>query len=381
MKSSLKIARIRGIEIAVHPTWFLAVAFIAWTIASLFARSYPGWATSQHWIAGVLGSLALFGSVLLHELAHSITAQQLGLKVDGIVLFIFGGVSQIRGKYERARDEFLVAFAGPLMSLLLGALCLGAWQLLRPDNGEPTLLLGLIFYLGVMNLLLGVFNMLPGFPLDGGRVFRSIIWAWTRNERLATRLAANLGQLLAWAMFGIGIYRFATGDIMGGIWIAFIGMFLQSAARSERRASRLEAAGPDIPLRAAIQRTPKVADARDRVSDVMDGIVAHGEQQLVPVIEDGDPVGIFTAQDAARFPSVDWHNLSVGSVVYREPMLVVQATDSAAEVLAALMERDLRYALVLSENNLVGVTSREFIEAAMQFMSRGGGASVDPPQV
>ena len=328
----------------------------------------------------MLGALALFGSVLLHELAHSITAQQLGLKVDGITLFIFGGVSQIRGKYERARDEFLVAFAGPLMSLLLGVLCLVAWQVFRPESGDPVLLLGLVFYLGVMNLLLGAFNLLPGFPLDGGRVFRSMIWGWTKNESLATRLAANVGQLLAWAMFGIGIYRFVNGDIIGGIWMAFIGMFLQSASRSERRASRMGDAGPTIPLRAAIQRTPRVVDARDRLSDVMEGIIAHGDQQVVPVIENGTPVGFFTAEDAARFPAVDWHNLSVISAIRRQPLLAVQSTDNAVDVLEALRARDITFAMVFSGNELVGVASREAIEATIRFMNSGDGASVEPPQ-
>lgn len=380
MKSSIKIGRISGIDIAVHPTWFLAVAFIAWTIASLFEQSYSSWSTSQAWIAAVFGALALFGSVLLHELAHSITAQQLGLKVDGITLFIFGGVSQIRGKYERARDEFLVAFAGPLSSLLLGVVFLLVWQVYKPTSGDPVLLLGIIFYLGLMNILLGVFNLLPGFPLDGGRVFRSIIWGWTKNESLATRIAANVGQLLAWAMFGLGIYRFVNGDIMGGIWMAFIGMFLQSAARSERRAGRGESTGTVVPLRAAIRRTPKVADARDRVSDVMDGIIAHGEQQVVPVIENGTPIGFFTAEDVARFPAADWHNLSVGSVVRRQPLLAVQLTDNALDVLDALRTRQIRYAMVLDGNDLVGVASLEAIEATVRFMNSGGGASADSPR-
>jgi Zn-dependent protease len=380
MMSSIKICRIRGIRITVHPTWFLAVVFIAWTIESLFARSYPGWSSSQHWIAAVLGALALLGSVLLHELAHSITAQQIGLKVDGITLFIFGGVSQIRGKYQRAGDEFIVAFAGPLMSLLLGVICLVAWQVFRPVDGDPVLLLGLVFYLGVMNLLLGAFNLLPGFPLDGGRVFRSIIWGWTKNERLATQLAANVGQLLAWAMFGLGIYRFVNGDIMGGIWMAFIGMFLQSAARSERRASRVGAVRPPIPLRAAIQRTPRVADARDRLSDVMEGIIAHGDQQVVPVIENGTPIGFFTAEDAARFPAVEWHSLSVGSAIRRQSLLVVQSTDDAVAVLDALTLRYISYAMVFSGNELVGVAGKEAIEAAIRFMNSGDGTSAEMPQ-
>lgn len=379
MSSSIKIGRISGIDIAIHPTWLIAVIFIAWTIASLFERSYSSWSETQYWTGAVIGALALFGSVLIHELAHSITAQRLGLPVEGITLFIFGGVSQIRGRYRRARDEFLVAFAGPLSSLILGGLALLLWLSLRPDRGDPSLIVGIIFYLGFMNVLLGVFNMLPGFPLDGGRVLRSIVWGWSNSESTATRIAAGVGNIVAWVLIGVGIFQFASGNTLGGIWMVFIGLFLQSASRGERQAERVRNSVGHVPLQAAVQRTPQMADASDRLSDVMENIVTRGFQQVVPVLDDGVPIGFFTAEDARRFPASDWMNLSVGGVIRRHQPYAVQLNDNAVEVLEAMRARRVRYALVLAEDNVVGVVGEEELESLIRWQNAAGASADQPP--
>ena len=379
MNSSFKIGRISGISIAVHPTWLIAVIFIAWTIARLFERTFETWSTTQNWTGAIIGALALFGSVLVHELAHSIVAQRLGLPVDGITLFIFGGVSQIRGKYVRARDEFLVAFAGPLSSLLLGGLLLLVWLTLEPERGDPSLILGIVFYLGFMNVLLGVFNLLPGFPLDGGRVLRSLVWGWSHNEGTATRVAATVGMLVAWGLIGLGIFEFMNGNVVGGIWMAFIGLFLQSASRSERQAERSGRVTMHVPLRAAIQGTPHIVEASERVSYVMNDVIARGFQQVVPVVDEGVPVGFFTAADSARFPIQDWVNLSVGSIIQRQHPYAVQMSDNAIEVLEALRASGARYALVLDEDNVVGVVGLPGLEAVIRLMTPGADASAEPP--
>ncbi len=383
MSSSIKIGRISGIKISVHPTWIIAFFFIAWTISSLFERSFDSWSPAQYWTGAAIGSFALFASVLVHELAHSLVAQRLGLPVEGITLFIFGGVSQIRGRYKRARDEFLVAFAGPLSSLILGALALLAWFAFRPGRGEgdPSLLLGIIFYLGFMNIVLGVFNLLPGFPLDGGRVLRSIVWGWTNSESKATRVAANVGNLVAYGLIGFGIYQFIDGNTFGGIWMVFIGLFLQSASRGERREERLRSSVGQVPLRAAVQRTPQIVNATDRVADVMSNVVSRGFQQVVPVIDDGVPIGFFTAADAERFPTIDWMNLSIGGVIRRQEPYAVQLADDAIEVLEALQARNIQYAMVLAGDTVVGVVGQQELESLIRLRQSGGGASVDQPPI
>lgn len=382
MSSSIKIGRISGIPIAIHPTWIIAFFFIAWTISTLFENSFSSWSTVQVWTGAVIGSLALFASVLVHELAHSIVAQRLGLPVEGITLFIFGGVSQIRGRYKRARDEFLVAFAGPLSSLIIGALGLFAWFLFRPEHSEDTgLVMGIIFYLGFMNIILGVFNLLPGFPLDGGRVLRSIVWGWSHNESTATRVAVGVGSLVAYGLIGLGIFQFINGETFSGLWIAFIGLFLQSASRGERRAERARSSIGQVPLRAAVQQTSQFANATDRVSDVMRDIVSRGFQQVVPVLENDAPIGFFTAEDARRFPATDWMNLSVGSVIYRQEPYAVQLSDDAVDVLDAMQARKIPYAMVLAEDAVVGVVGQAELESLIRLRQSGGDASVGQPPI
>jgi Zn-dependent protease/predicted transcriptional regulator len=381
MNSSFKIGTISGIRIAVHPTWLIAIIFIAWTIASLFERTFPSWSTTQNWTGAIVGALALFGSVLVHELAHSIVAQRLGLPVEGITLFIFGGVSQISGKYKRARDEFLVAFAGPLSSLMLGALFALLWVVLKPESGDPSLILGIVYYLGFMNILLGIFNMLPGFPLDGGRVLRSIVWGWSHSESTATRVAAGVGSLVAWGMIGVGIYLFLNGEIGQGIWIVFIGLFLQSASRGERQAERVTRVTAYVPLRSAIQRTPRIVEADERVSDIMNDVADRWFEQVVPVVDDGVPIGFFTVEDTARFSIQDRVNLSVGSVISRHQPYAVQTSHNAVEVLEALRARGQRYALVLDEDDVVGVVGVPGLEAVIRLTTPGADASAERPSV
>lgn len=384
MNSSFKIGRIRGIEIGVHPTWLIAFALFAWVFASsYYPNTFEEWTTRQHWIAGIATSLALFASVLVHELAHSITAQKLGLQVIGITLFIFGGVSQITGRYSRARDEFLVAFAGPASSIALGGLLVLAWLVVRPDaTVDVHPLLGILFYIGSMNIVLGIFNLLPGFPLDGGRVLRSIVWGWTGSESKAMRVAVTVGRLIAWAIIGLGAWRFMQGDYVNGAWIAFIGLFLSTAARNEEHAERARTHAGHVPLRVAVRRTPQFVDASTRVSEVMEGIIGRGFQDVVPVTDRGEPVGFFSPEDAHRFPEPEWRNLSAGSVIPREPLWAVQLSADATDVLEELHRRRVRYALVLAGDSVVGVVDRPGLEAAIRwFMSSGGDASADQTPV
>ena len=383
MNSSFKIGRVSGIEIGVHPTWLIAFAFIAWTLAgSFYPSTFHEWSQVQYWVAGVLTSLVLFASVLVHELAHSLVAQKLGLPVKGITLFIFGGVSEITGKYQRARDEFLVAFAGPASSLVLGLLLILVWMAARPERPSDTsVLMGIVFFIGRMNIVLGVFNLLPGFPLDGGRVLRSLVWGWTGNERKAMRVAGAVGRFVAWGLIGIGVLRFFQGDYVGGLWMAFIGMFLNAAARGEARAERQrEAVGP-VSLRTAIRGTPQIVEASRSVADVMARVVGRGLQQVVPVVEEGEPVGYFTEDDARRFPNYEWVKLSVGAAIKREPPYLVQFDHDAVDVLDELQARGLTYALVLSGPDVVGVVDVAGLETAIRFYASGGGAPLGQTRI
>ncbi|MDD5082289.1 MAG: site-2 protease family protein [Dehalococcoidales bacterium] len=223
MKGAIKIGRIAGIEISVHYTWILAFLLFTWLLASaFFPQSYPNWSAAAYWITGALAALLLFISVLIHEIAHSLVAKARGLPVKGITLFIFGGVSNIESEPDKPKVEFAMSIVGPLSSLVLAGILYGIF-LLVPAQDSP---LGAILrYLAIANAWLAAFNILPGFPLDGGRVLRSIIWGATGNLVRATNIATTVGQVFAWLFIGFGVFQLLAGNFLGGLWIAIIGWF------------------------------------------------------------------------------------------------------------------------------------------------------------
>jgi len=249
MRSNVKLGRVSGIEIGLHYSWFIIAALIVLSLGQHFRQVNQSWSTSESWIAALLTAVLFFVSLLLHELAHSLVAQARGLRVRAITLFALGGVSQIQDDATDAKTEFWVAIAGPIASLIIGFGCLLiathlGWQ----SSTEPhTAVSGVFFWLGYINVGLALFNMIPGFPLDGGRVLRSIIWAVTKNAGRATRIAARVGQVVAFLFILDGIWRFFSGAGFGGLWIAFIGWFLMDAAR---------ASYADVGKKAALAGTP-----------------------------------------------------------------------------------------------------------------------------
>src|SRR4051812_26362350 len=211
---------------------------ITWSLAAgYFPSEYPGWPRPTYWIVGGAAALLLFVSVLLHELCHSIVAQARGLVVHSITLFIFGGVSNIAQESDDPQDEFLIAVVGPLCSLVLAGVFWLAWQAVPGDTGP---LNALLYYQALVNFMLAVFNILPGFPLDGGRVLRAILWGATRSMVRGTNIASMVGQVVAFGFIGYGLWLLLTGDVLSGIWIGFVGWFLNSAAESPRRQVQIQ---------------------------------------------------------------------------------------------------------------------------------------------
>src|SRR5579883_640744 len=220
MPGTFRLGRLAGFEINIHISWLIILVFLTWSLASgWFPALYHGWSPVTYWVTVFIASLLLFLSVLLHELAHSLVARARGLPVKSITLFIFGGVSNLEEEPKSPGVEFQMAVVGPLTSLVIGAVSLGLGILIGRDS---PLVAAVLDYLGAANLLLGAFNLIPGFPLDGGRVLRSIIWKATSSLRRATRSAALVGQFVAYLFILVGIWQFFTVDIVQGLWLGFI---------------------------------------------------------------------------------------------------------------------------------------------------------------
>jgi Zn-dependent protease len=278
MEGTFRLGSIGGINIEIHYTWLFAFALITWTLAvGFFPTIYPEFEQTTYWILGAASALLLFASVLVHELAHSFVAIARHIPVHGITLFIFGGVSQLRGEAESAGDEFTIAIVGPVTSVLLAGVFWAALQAAPPQ----TALSAMLAYLAFINLLLGIFNLLPGFPLDGGRVLRAILWKVMNDMRRATDIAARVGQFMGFAFIAFGVYQLLGGNFLGGLWIAFIGWFLNSAAEASRRQATQQALFQGIRVHQLMDPEPERVTEDMTIADLVYGhFLARGRRAL-----------------------------------------------------------------------------------------------------
>src|SRR5271157_5225396 len=317
MESNIKLGRISGIEIGLHYSWFIIAALIVFSLGEHFRQVYPHWGTSQIWITALFTAVLFFVSLLLHELSHSLVAQARGLKVKAITLFALGGVSQIQDDATDAKTEFWVAFAGPISSLIIGFGCLAVavglgWR--RP--AEPrTGVTAVLVWLGYINVALAVFNMIPGFPLDGGRVLRSIVWAITKNADRSTRIAAGVGQVVAFLFILDGIWEFFSGAGFGGLWIAFIGWFLMDAARASYGQAEITAAFQGVRVSSVMSRDCIIVNHAMDLQDFVDNSLLRTGQRCYAVEDQGHLVGLITPRDVGAIPPELWSKTTVGDAM------------------------------------------------------------------
>jgi Zn-dependent protease len=301
----IELFRIRGIPVRIDVGWLLIVGLISWSLASgYFPYVLPSQSPTAYWVQGLIAALLLFSSVLLHELAHAVVAIHHGVPVGGITLHVFGGVSQLEGEPETPRAELLIAIVGPLTSFALAAVCFGIGRVL---TGPPWLDV-LAGYLAAVNLVVGTFNLLPAFPLDGGRVLRAALWAWSGSADWATRRASRVGSALAVLMVAVGVVRAVTGEPLGGLWFALIGLFLYQAARASYELARIRSRLDAVQVAQVMNTAPSVLEAvpatstedvvspRDSAWHAFLKMTRSGRGR-VGVVEDGALVGVVTHRD------------------------------------------------------------------------------------
>lgn len=309
-----KIMTIGGIDIKVHWSWAIILLLVTFQLAvGYFPVLMPGENVVVYWVLGLVAALLLFVSVLLHELSHSFTAKARGLKVRDITLFIFGGVSNIEQEPESARDEFLVAVVGPLTSLVLAAVFFGLEQLVSP----PVRRVGagaaaILQYLALINFLLALFNLIPGFPLDGGRVLRSIVWGITRNLQTATRVAGFIGQLVAYGFIFWGLYQTFFRDDFSGLWLAFIGWYLLSAAQQSVSGTVVRETLRGMSVGQVMEPAPLLAAPHMTIAQLLTQYILPYNLRAVPVAENGRLVGIVTLGDIKDVQQDQWGTVTVG---------------------------------------------------------------------
>jgi Zn-dependent protease len=359
VKSSLKLGRIFGISIGINYTWFIVFALVTLSLATAyFPVRYPNWSATGYWSMGLLTSVLFFASVLFHELAHSVVAQTWSIPVKNITLFIFGGVSNIAHDPDRPLAEFLIAVVGPLSSLVL-ALGFGVLWLAGELVGlSPLAALGL--YLGTINLSLAVFNMVPGFPLDGGRVFRSIVWAWTGDMNRATRWAGTAGRAIAVLMIVGGGIMILTGNWTSGLWLAFIGWFLDSAAsQSMQQAGVREALQGYTAGDFAVAACQAVDSNTPLDWVVRDHVLPQGHNCFV-VTEGQRAEGVATLGQIRQIPRQRWSWTPIHQIM--TPLSSFQplrAADTAYSALERMMEEGQSLLPVVEDNRFLGLVQMD----------------------
>jgi len=372
MRSNIKLGKISGIEIGLHYSWFIIAALIVFSLGEHFHRVNPNWSTDQVWVAAVITGALFFLTLLLHELAHSLVAQSRGLNVTGITLFALGGVSQFQSDATDSKTEFWVAIAGPITSLMIGFFCLGiamglGWQ----RSTEPTTAVtGILVWLGYINIALAVFNMIPGFPLDGGRVLRSIVWAITKNADRSTRIAARVGQGVAFLFILDGIWQFFHGAGFGGLWIAFIGWFLMDAAKASYNEVESTEKLRGIRVSEVLSRDCAIVNRGMSLREFVDTYLLTTGQRCFAVEDQGRLVGIVTPRDVSKIPRDRWERTTVREAM--RPLQQLQIITSDTPVLDALKlmaRNDVNQLPVVADGILQGMVSRSQVIQLLQVRS------------
>jgi Zn-dependent protease len=388
MGKGFSLGKVFGIKIDIDWSWLFIFILVSWNLTTAFGQMHPDWGWTLRITTSVAAALLFFASVLAHELAHSLVARSRGLPVRGITLFLFGGVSNIQKHPPSPIAEFLIAVVGPITSGVLGVifLVLSGLGLAPMAQGmtDPTQIaaqLGpvrsLLLWLGPVNLILGVFNLIPGFPLDGGRILRSIFWKLTDNLKRATRWASWVGQTIAWLMiaggiamvFGAQVPFFGSG-LINGLWLAFIGWFLNSAALNSYRQIVIQDVLEGVEVRRMMREQMPTVSRDATVEDLVHNHIMKVDDHTFPVVEGDEFVGTVTLEDVREISREAWKETRVGEIMTpQKDVAWVSSDEEAADAFTKLSRRDVRQLPVLDDGQLVGVLSRRDIVRWLQFQS------------
>jgi Zn-dependent protease/CBS domain-containing protein len=377
MSGSFRIGKIAGIEIDINWSWIVILVLLTVSLATgWFPQLFRGWSTATYWIVSLISALLLFVSVLLHELAHSLVARRSGLQVKNITLFIFGGVSNIEQEPKSPGVEFWMALVGPLTSLLIGAVC---YLLLLPLRGTHSPLEAILFYLAVTNILLGLFNLIPAFPLDGGRVLRALVWKISGSLQTATRAASISGQVIAFLFILGGLWLIFGGDVLDGVWIGFIGWFLLSAAQSANTQGMLQSTLRGVTVAEVMDPTPPTVPATISLQEVVDEYFLPHGLRCALVLRDDRLAGMITLGDIRHVPREQWGSTPVErAMVPAERLHVVTPQQNLNDVLPLMAGRDVNQLPVVQNGVPVGVVSRDAVMRYLEVRrSLGQGTSRD----
>ena len=369
MEAQIKLGRLFGIRIGLHYSWFIIAFLIAFSLVEQFATVHRDWSPGVIWGTAILTAVLFFVCIVLHELGHSVVAQSCGIRVPSIVLFALGGVSQMEKESPDAKTEFWMALAGPLVSIVIGLSCLGLARMLGWGgiSSPSTPVAAMLAWLGYINFMLAIFNLIPGYPLDGGRVLRAAAWWFTGNMERSTRIASVVGQGFAFLFILVGLWRFFTGDGLAGLWIAFIGWFLLDASRSSYAQIELLHALRGVKVRDVMDRDCTQVDSNTTLQSlVYEHSLPTGKRCFV-VQKNGYLAGLITTTDIGRIAREQWTLTTVEQAMKPLHKLHTVSPDApVAQALETMARENINQLPVVTDGHLEGILSRAHLLQVLQ---------------
>src|ERR1041385_7397812 len=369
MKAQIKLGRIFGVEIGLHYSWFIIALLITFSLVGHFEANNPTWSDGLRWAVAIITAILFFAAIVVHELSHAIVAKMRGLPVRSITLFALGGVAQIEKDAADAKTEFWMGIIGPITSFVIGIICLALALVLgwTPSAMPQTPVAAMLMWLGVINIGLAIFNMVPGFPLDGGRVLRGLIWMITGNAKRATTIAARVGQVIAFLMILYGVMQFFSGAGFNGLWLAFIGWILLSASR-ESYAQMVIAEGlRGLRVGDVMSRDYLSVEAYSNLQTFAEEHLMRTGRRFFVVNLNGRPEGIITPAEIAAVPRARWPYTTVADVMQPlDRVRSVRADTPVTDALELMGSHDLNQLPVITDGSVVGVISRAHVLQLIQ---------------
>lgn len=364
--------RLFGFQVKLDLSWFLIALLITWTLAAgLFPESYPGLSPKMYWWMGIAGAVGIFFSIVFHEFCHSFVARQYGLNIRGITLFIFGGVAEMEKEPSTPKSEFLMAIAGPLASFLL-AFIFQQIHLLATANEWSVFIIGVTYYLAYLNTILAIFNLVPAFPLDGGRMLRAALWAWKKDLRSATRIASQIGSGFGLVMMTLGVLWVLQGYFITGMWWFLIGIFLRFTAAASYKQILLQQALQHQPIRRFMTSQPMTVSPSLSIEQLVQDYIYRHHFKMFPVIENSRLLGCITTHEVKQVPQDQWAERTVGELTRPSSAVNTVSPDTdTMEVLSLMTQPNAssRF-MVVEDQRLIGIISltdlKEFLSLKLE---------------
>jgi Zn-dependent protease/CBS domain-containing protein len=355
---SIKLFSLLGFEVKIDFSWIIIAILVAWSLSKgFFPFHYENLSNQTYWIMGIIGAVGLFLSIIVHEFSHSVVARKYGMPMKGITLFIFGGVAEMSEEPPSPKAEFMMAIVGPLSSIAIALVFYGIYGVGRGTLSEPVQ--GVIGYLAFINGLLAAFNLLPAFPLDGGRVLRSILWGVKGRLHWATKISSRIGSGFGYLLIFLGILNVLRGNFVGGMWWFILGMFLQGVAKASYQRLVMRQALEGEPVRRFMSTNPVTVKRSDTIRDMVEDYVYKYHHKMFPVVEDGQNLaGCVTTKQIKEIPREEWGQKTVGEIAKEcTSENSIEAGKDATEALASMQKNRASRLMVVDQGKLVGIIS------------------------